>query len=703
MQGLDLRTNFLPQLLTRLPVNLSERIHVVSPEPGTENPQRPADGEFVLYWMRTAVRGHENPALDVALTLSGLLERPLFVYHALSERYPYASDRHHRFILEGARDVQAELAARGIGYACHVERPGQRGPHLKTLAQRACVVVTEDMPWAPLVAWTQSLATSLRRAVLAVDTACVLPARRIGRAWLRAFAFRAATARERLQRALRPWSEITPPYPAFVPSLPFVPLDLAATDLSALIARCEIDHSVGPVHHTRGGSQAGYARWQRFLHDGLDRYATQRDDPLKPSGSSRMSAYLHYGQVSPLRIARQAAQAICSDDSRDKFLDELLTWRELAHVFCTYEPRHETLSAVPDWAIKTLRQHESDARPLLPSWERLARGETGEPLWDAAQHSLRIHGELHNSLRMAWGKALLSWTPSAERALDLLIDLNHRYALDGRDPSSYGGILWCLGQFDRPFPPQRPYLGIVRPLSLRVFAKKLAPLAYRAQVLRPAREQALRVAVLGDDMAALICARTLIDHCIPAHLFCVNDAAPAGSAALQKMQEFVISDQRLRRHIDSWMQDAVISQLRSSPSEPTLAERYLPQGPAGSLAAHLGRGLNAPVPLTSLQLEHRASMWWLKALPVDSSQQSAVPSEWGPFDALLATSAESSAWLQRALSRAHTADLQIALSDDEPGFCAASGLGVCRRTAQSDTLQDALLSGMALAGRVLGC
>ncbi len=31
----------------------------------------------------------------------------------------------------------------------------------------------------------------------------------------------------------------------------------------------------------------------------------------------------------------------------------------------------------------------------------------------------------------------------------MITDLNHRYALDGRDPSSYGGILWCYGQFDR--------------------------------------------------------------------------------------------------------------------------------------------------------------------------------------------------------------------------------------------------------------
>ncbi|MFO0677017.1 MAG: deoxyribodipyrimidine photo-lyase [Polyangiaceae bacterium] len=74
-------------------------------------------GGYVLYWMRVAVRDHDNPALDVAVTVANALGVPAFVYHAVSERYPYASDRHHTFILEGARDVARGLRARGIGYA----------------------------------------------------------------------------------------------------------------------------------------------------------------------------------------------------------------------------------------------------------------------------------------------------------------------------------------------------------------------------------------------------------------------------------------------------------------------------------------------------------------------------------------------------------------------------------------------------------
>jgi photolyase PhrII len=641
----------LSSILTALPAHLRERVHVTGPpsEPA-HSPSDPArdlpiaTGGFILYWMRTAVRGHENPALDAALACSALLGRPLLVYHALSERYPYASDRHHQFILEGARDVAAELAARGIGYAFHLERPGQRGPHLRTLAEQACLVITEDMPWAPLLAWTASLAGSLRRPILCVDTACILPARRIGRAWLRAFAFRTATSEERRTRAVQIWPEITPAFPAYVPRLPFTPVDLAGADLPALIAECEIDHSLPAVPHTRGGRRAGYDRFARFLRDGLPGYGDQRDNPLAPAGASRMSAYLHYGHVSPLRLARDLLSTPPSE-SREKFLDEFLTWRELAHVYCTYEPGHETLAAVPEWAKKTLREHQIDRRPILPSWERLARGQTGVPLWDAAQTSLLVHGELHNNLRMTWGKAVLAWTPDAATALALLIDLNHRYALDGRDPSSYGGILWCFGQFDRPFPPNRPHLGIIRPRSLRVQEGKLDLPALQRKVTTPAHTWPPRVAVLGDSPAARLCARTLADQRFPVCLLLPPPRESKPGADRQEMQPFCISDRRLRRYVESWMQDGCIS--CTDAGDDTSPPRYVGKGPVSSLLDHLGHGLIQHPLRPQATLARTPQGFVLRG--IQAADLFASTSEPAPFDTLLAVDAAGQAWLHEAL------------------------------------------------------
>lgn len=59
-------------------------------------------------------------------------------------------------------------------------------------------------------------------------------------------------------------------------------------------------------------------------------------------------------------------------------------------------------------------------------------------------------GELHNNLRMKWGKAFLPWQATPDEAIAACCHVNHRYALDGCDPCSYGGILWCFGLFDKP-------------------------------------------------------------------------------------------------------------------------------------------------------------------------------------------------------------------------------------------------------------
>ena len=48
-------------------------------------------GQYVMYWMRTAVRLDHNPALVTALELAEKLSYPFFIYHALSESYPFAS------------------------------------------------------------------------------------------------------------------------------------------------------------------------------------------------------------------------------------------------------------------------------------------------------------------------------------------------------------------------------------------------------------------------------------------------------------------------------------------------------------------------------------------------------------------------------------------------------------------------------------
>ena len=135
-------------------------------------------------------------------------------------------------------------------------------------------------------------------------------------------------------------------------------------------------------------------------------------------------------------------------------------------------PAHAQFESLPDWAKATLAEHEHDPRPHMYSYEEFRDAATHDPLWNAAQRQLRSEGVIHNYLRMLWGKKILEWSRSPREAAEIMVDLNDRFALDGRDPNSYSGIYWCLGRYDRGWP-ERPVFGKVRPMSSQRTAKKV--------------------------------------------------------------------------------------------------------------------------------------------------------------------------------------------------------------------------------------
>ena len=636
------------ELLEDLPVRLQDRTRLLN------EPASLADGAFVLYWMRTAARVDENPALHVAIEFGNRLGKEVFVYHALSERYPYASDRHHTFILQGARDVQRQIAGKQVGYAFHLERPGHRGPHLRTLADLASVVITEDMPVEPLCRWANRLARKTSAPVVAVDTACVVPMRIVGKAYERAFAFRKATKNHYAQRLTAGPHEVEITNPSTSFDLPFEPVDLQSSNIVDLVSECDIDHTIGPVPHTVGGSVAGYDRWNEFKEHGLASYARRRNNALV-DGVSRLSPYLHYGMVSPQRIAREAAAL--DHAGAEKFLDELLIWRELAYGFCFYRADHGRISALPDWARETLAAHATDPRSALHSWETLARGQTGDKLWDAAQKSLLVHGELHNNLRMTWGKAILDWTSDAKSALSMIVDLNHRFALDGRDPASYGGILWCLGQFDRPFPPEKSIFGMVRERPTKSHAERLDTAAYQRKATRPLCNSMPSVAVVGAGLSGLVCARTLVDHGFSVTVF-EKSRGVGGRMSTHRRgdlrfdhgaQYFTVRDPRFRRYVDSWRQDGLVECWNGRIVELEAGEikagksgqdRFVATPGMNAIGKHLAKGLDVRLETQVAPLEREGDGWQVR---------STLGERFGAFDAVVvsAPAAQSAVLLRQ--------------------------------------------------------
>ena len=119
------------------------------------------------------------------------------------------------------------------------------------------------------------------------------------------------------------------------------------------------------------------------------------------------------------------------------------------------------------------RQAPRRPRKPLYTYEELERAETYDEVWNLSQRQLLACGTIHGYLRMLWGKKIIEWSATPEEALATMIHLHDLYALDGRDPNTYAGVLWCFGKHDRPWAPERPIFGSIRWMSSEQTAKKV--------------------------------------------------------------------------------------------------------------------------------------------------------------------------------------------------------------------------------------
>ncbi len=452
-------------------------------------------GRWVLYWMIATRRTGSSWALQHAAHRARELGVPLLVLEALRVDYPWASTRLHRWVWEGMVDNHASLAGRA-GYHPYVEpRPGAGRGLLQALAADACLVVTDHFPTFFLPRMVASAASRLPVRLEVVDSNGVLPLAEVPRAFPTAAGFR-----RHVQRCARPHLVHRPledPLGAVdLPRCPPLAPELlqrwpaASLDDPSFLDALPLDREVAPVP-ARGGREAGLAALERFLDQGLEGYHTQRNHP-DHHATSGLSPYLHFGHVG----GQEVVSAILDREGwtpehlgskptggregwwglspwAEAFLDQVLTWRELGFAFAHHRSDHASWESVPDWARATLLEHADDRREHLYTLSELERAQTHDPLWNAAQRELRATGRMHNYLRMLWGKKILQWSPTPQRAAEVMVHLNDRWALDGRDPNSYSGIFWVLGRHDRAWGPERPIFGKVRYMTSDSARRKL--------------------------------------------------------------------------------------------------------------------------------------------------------------------------------------------------------------------------------------
>jgi deoxyribodipyrimidine photo-lyase len=423
-------------------------------------------GRCVVYWMQRAQRALDNPALDVAVEAANALHQAVVIFFAPVPFYPHANLRHYAFLAQGIPDTAESARERGIGFVL------RRFPD-HSLAKfcdevKASLVVGDENPMREPSHWRELAAKKLSVPLWTVDADVIVPSKLLEKEQ-----YAARIIRPRLQKRFNefltpqsnPKAKVEWQEPRRLQALP----DDGSFDITEDWK--ELDRSVPPVSSFRGGTSEALKLLHNFVTRKLAHYPERHGKP-EVDGTSRLSPYLHFGHIGPHTVAQAVERAKAPRAAKDDFLDQLITWRELAINFVHFNPLYDSIESAPDWAHRTLAKHVSDKRPVTYSLRQMEHAETHDDLWNAAQRQMLYAGWMHNYLRMYWAKKILQWSPSPAVAYQTAVYLNDKYLLDGRDPNGYAGIAWSIaGKFDRPWF-DRPIFGTIRYMSGAAARKK---------------------------------------------------------------------------------------------------------------------------------------------------------------------------------------------------------------------------------------
>jgi len=181
----------------------------------------------------------------------------------------------------------------------------------------------------------------------------------------------------------------------------------------------------GFPRHWTPGEDGAWAGLERFCEDRLADYASKRDIPAA-AGTSRLSAHLHFGEISPVQIWHYLMQrasmktAAGTLTATESYLREI-AWREFSHHLLHRFP-HTTLQPLdPRFASFPWRSGYQD---LLEQWQQ---GHTGIPIVDAGMRELWSTGSMHNRVRMIVASfltknLLIPWQEGARWFWNTLLD-----------------------------------------------------------------------------------------------------------------------------------------------------------------------------------------------------------------------------------------------------------------------------------------
>ncbi len=429
------------------------------------------NGKYVFYWMQASQRARYNHALEYAILKANELRKPLFVFFAIIDNFPQANERHYAFMLEGLKETQKALKERNIEMIIW-HKPIEES--VIKLAKDSCLVICDRGYLKIQRKWRKHIAENIDCPLIQVESDVIVPVEQASQKE----EYSAATIRPKIHSKLNYFLKPVEEYDLKIKT----DFDLESfdiEDIDSALKKLNVDRSVKKIDFFKGGTFQAEKHLKDFIEKKLENYSTLRNDPNLDC-LSNMSIYLHFGQISPLYIALKVGKE--KNESVNAYLEELIVRRELSMNYTFYNENYDSFYGLPQWAQKTLLEHKKDRRKYLYNFSDLENAKTHDKYWNAAQKEMVLKGKMHGYMRMYWGKKIIEWTKDPVEAFRIMLELNNKYEIDGRDPNGFTGVSWCFGKHDRPWT-KREIFGNIRYMNENGLKRKFDADRYAKNIL----------------------------------------------------------------------------------------------------------------------------------------------------------------------------------------------------------------------------
>lgn len=459
-----------------------------------------------IWWIRRDLRLHDNAALTAALSAGGAVA-PVFILDPVLLASAYTGARRLAYLEASLRQLDADLRQRGSRL---IMRQGNPAAVLNQLAAETKAVAVHALADVSPYAGRRDAAVAAH--LVAAQTPLHLhpgltvlpPGDVLTQSGAPYTVFTPFSKAWQMRLAMLPSPKIQP-----APDHIATPADLDGLPLPTLTPL-----SASPLFPP--GETAARRRLAQFVENGLDEasiyaYGEMRHR-LDAAGTSALSPYFRFGQLSPRLAVAAALEAIdrapnaAARQGAEAWLSELI-WREFySHILYHFpHVRGRSFRSAYDGIVW---QNDPQA---FAAWQS---GQTGYPVVDAAMRQLAQTGWLPNRARMIVASFLVK---------DLLIDWRWgeqwfmQQLIDGDPAANNGGWQWSAGTgtdaapyfriFNpvtqgQKFDPQGSYVRRWLPELARVPAKYV-----HAPWEMPAADQRASGCRLGHDYPA-----PLVDH-----------------------------------------------------------------------------------------------------------------------------------------------------------------------------------------------